>query len=149
MVLLHKAWLLLWLSSSRFYILPPALTNGTEGFSVQKQKSLYWLFSWSWHFEIHGNIPFYVLQRQTMSLFSNCYLMLWESNTCTYKPKQNAPVHIQHMHNVSHLQTPCREEEITLIFTAPLWDKYKIIPYPVVYFICRFSHRTLNAAFSP
>lgn len=32
----------------------------------------------------------------------------------------------------------CREKKIILIFTAPLWDKYKIIPYPVVYFIHRF-----------
>lgn len=49
MVSLHKIWLLVWLKSSRFYILPPALSNGIEDFSVQKQKSLRWLCSWSRH----------------------------------------------------------------------------------------------------
>lgn len=139
MVSLHKAWLLVWLTSSRFLHTTTCSDQWNRRFQCPETKiSLLAMFLESAHFEIHGNIAFYVLQGQTMSLFSNCYLMLWESNTCTYEPKQSALVHLLHMHNVFHLQSPCREEEITLIFTAPLWDKYKIIPYPVVYFIHRF-----------
>ena len=42
------------------------------------------------------------------------------------------------MHNVFHLQTLWTKEEITLIFTALVWDKYKMIAYPVQCFIWRF-----------
>lgn len=62
----------------------------------------------------------------------------YSSQTRTYKPEWSAQVSTWHMHNVLRLQTLWTKEEITLIFTAPVWDKYKMIAYPVLCFIWRF-----------